>query len=61
MSLVLTSFSGVEPKIGVENTPKWMVNIMGKPGIKNGMILGGKPTIFGNTYFWETTTSGGIR
>ena len=30
-------------------TPKWMVKIMENP-IKIWMILGGKPTIFGNTH-----------
>ncbi len=45
---------GVEPKIikiGVI-TPKWMVD-MENP-IKNGMILGGKPPIFGGPPIYPT-------
>jgi len=40
----------VFPKI--RDTPKWMVKIMENP-INPWMILGGKPTIFGNTLIFS--------
>ena len=51
LGMVFITILGGNPNIGGGTPPKWMVDFMEKPYFLMD-VLGGKPTIFGNSQIW---------